>query len=791
MAGVPFEVLEELATPEIARSARELLSRQAESTSAKTKVKQVISARREEFSKEQLRLLRKALYSGIQPEGTDAVFDITLPSSQAAALVAAAEAHFGLLLEPAIHRVRVALYESAALYLPSYLVFAAEGVRERVIQQLADSPTATPHRNKRARAEERHLVLYLQRVAGKNDSLSQFGPEGWGRIDPDLRSLQFSPQPGIARREVFLERWTAHGAVAAINADPETKEEIAPRLHPHGRLAEGRFINTETGETVFIDSDLHALLTRCNGKTPAHSLGAPLNQLADLAHRHLIVWEMEVCALDPHAFDLLVAEIGDWREGPVRDRWLKTLQPLAELPAEFARRSDPLSRLGVIEEATQRLDQIGAHKKATRFLYAATNPIGEECFRETNFAIGEELIDEVAHEAAPWIDLWCDNYAFVASRVAEGLRHLLEEAPLRDGSIPLPAFLRHCAQRQMPLTGPGVIAFAHNAFREVKAAFAEQLSPHANDEQYELTAIECQIVRARFEFERFPEYTYPSADLQLGAASIEAAGRGEYQWVLAELHPSVALLHHGFYWSCPDREALSRALRRAVCGQPNFHFGYFAVDFTAATSVRLFDGLPGLTYFAAPQRAHEEWPTIPPSECEVFIQESNGDVGLRRWKTGEYLGSFARAWTIPLGFHPFSFSLGRNTPRLSCGRVVVQRRTWAVTLEELGAGDFTGISRDLVLAVERLRGARGLPRHIYIRPTENALRRSGVEGRDKDTKPVYIDLESYLFLEIFHRWLTKAGEIEITEMLPTPEQLLWQEPDGRRTFELRTQIIPR
>ena len=80
---------------------------------------------------------------------------------------------------------------------------------------------------------------------------------------------------------------------------------------------------------------------------------------------------------------------------------------------------------------------------------------------------------------------------------------------------------------------------------------------------------------------------------------------------------------------------------------------------------------------------------------------------------------------------------------------------------------------------------------LAIRPTEEALRRSGVEGRDKDTKPVFIDLESYLFLEILHRWLTKAGELEVTEMLPTPDQLLWHEADGRRTFELRTLILPR
>ena len=116
---------------------------------------------------------------------------------------------------------------------------------------------------------------------------------------------------------------------------------------------------------------------------------------------------------------------------------------------------------------------------------------------------------------------------------------------------------------------------------------------------------------------------------------------------------------------------------------------------------------------------------------------------------------------------------------------------WTIALDELGKGDFTGVSRDLVLAVERLRAARDLPRFVYIRPTEQALRRSGAEGRDKDTKPVFIDLESYLFLEIFHRWLVKAGEIEVTEMLPDPEHLFWREPDGRHGFELRTLIVPR
>ncbi len=130
-------------------------------------------------------------------------------------------------------------------------------------------------------------------------------------------------------------------------------------------------------------------------------------------------------------------------------------------------------------------------------------------------------------------------------------------------------------------------------------------------------------------------------------------------------------------------------------------------------------------------------------------------------------------------------------PRLRCGNVIVQRRSWTVGLGELAPGNFSGISRDLVLAVEQLRAEKGWPRHIYVRPTEQALRRSGAEGRDKDTKPVYVDLESYLSLEIFHRWLSKSGELEVTEMLPDPDHLCWQESDGRRTFELRTLVVPR
>ncbi|CAN5503429.1 hypothetical protein BH18VER1_BH18VER1_15880 [soil metagenome] len=792
MAGVPFDVMERLATTRTSELARELLVRQEEFAASKEEVERLLWKRGHGLTEELFRAWRKAIRTGTMPPAAD-------PSSRAFALcweraasLASAEALFKASLESELATTRAALLEAARTVLPPYLVFVADELRDRLLKQTLALDGELPPRNKQARAHERHLLLYLQRVCAKNDSLSAFGPEGWGTVNRQTQGVTLRPQSGIAERETFLERWTAHGAAAALNADEDVRPEIAPRLNPLGRVQGSYFISTDTGEAVLLAPEEAALLAKCDGLTPAHEIETEPRLLTELAQRKILRWAIEVPALDPHAFDRLLEDIETWRDLPVRKRWLGLLRPIAELPGKFAATADTESRIAIIDDASQRLEALGtARKSADRFLYSAVNPIGEECFRDCGFSINDKVINEIATDAEPWIDLWRDCYAFVASRVADGLRGLLGTAPLQGGAIALPAFLRHCELMKAPLTGPVMVGLAHRAFSELKESFREGLRDRPDESEWQLTREDCHFIRNRFDYPKFDEYTYPSGDLQLSAKSPEAVARGEYEWVLAELHPPVALLHHCFYWSCPDKARLGEALASTTCGRPAFHFGFFAADFTAATAVRQLDAIPQLMNFVAPQRGRRGWRTVPPAECEVYVQEDSGDVCLRRRDSHEDLGSFARAWVIPLGFHPFLFSRPGHMPRLRCGKIIVQRQSWTVNLEELGSGNFSGVSRDLVLAVERLRAARGLPRHIYIRPTEQALGRSGAEGRDKDTKPVYIDLESYVFLEVFHRWLVKSGELELTEMTPDPEHLPWQEPSGRRTFELRTQIVPR
>jgi hypothetical protein len=789
MAGVPFETVEQLATAGTSAQAREVIIRYDKLAKAIASAEQLLNTWRGKLSANEFRTWRKALRSGRTLAGAvQFPVEISLCEKRRSEVAAAVD-ELGHLLPKELINTREALLNIARTVLPRYLIFTERTLRDRLTKQ--SSSELLVNRNKDARAHERHLLLYVQRICAKNDSLSEFGPEGWGWLNGEIKGVSFSPKPGIASRETFLERWVAHGAAAALNADPHVRMELCPRLHPSGRVESSSFIFAQDNKSVPLNPNLLSILERIDGETPAHALGVEPQILKDLAREKIIQWAVEVPALDPHAFHTLVADVASWRENSTSTRWLDLLRPIAGLPKKFAAKNETILRAEIMDHARGLLSDLGVRPgEASRFLYSASNPIGEECFRECNFRISEQLITEVANDAAPWIDLWRDSYAFVANRVASGLRDLLAKARPHNGTMPLPGFLRHCESLKMSLTGPGLVGLAHIGFQEVKAAFCDRLKPHGDKAEYQLTTEDCYFIRDNFAYDKFDEYTYPSADLQISAESIDAVTAGNYRWILAELHPPVALLHHGFYWSCPDKAALRAGLISTVFGRPNFHFGFFAADFTATTTVCLPEALPDLTHFVAPERARRSWHVVSPAETEVYIEENTGDVCLRKIRTHEHLGSFARAWLIPLGFHPFQFGMAPHIPRLLCGKVVVQRRSWTISQEEWPPGDYTGISRDLVLAIERLRAEKDWPRYVYIRPTEQALRRSGAEGRDKDTKPVFIDLESYLFLEIFCRWLTKSGELEVTEMLPDPDHLLWREPDGRRTFELRTLIVP-
>src|SRR4029079_4436253 len=73
-------------------------------------------------------------------------------------------------LSSEVEKARVSLHQAAREVLPAYLVFGGEGMRERMAALLENEASPLPPRNSRMRERERHLLLYLQRLAAKNDT---------------------------------------------------------------------------------------------------------------------------------------------------------------------------------------------------------------------------------------------------------------------------------------------------------------------------------------------------------------------------------------------------------------------------------------------------------------------------------------------------------------------------------------------------------------------------------------------------------------------------------------------
>src|SRR4030081_1832951 len=395
MAGVPFEILERLRMPETILLARELLARKEEYAKAREDVERFFQSRERLLSEEAFRSLRTAFRLHRPPTGvTGEQPSFFINYAAATTAIASAESNLDSTLARELAAARQELWNSSRKFLPGLLAFGGGGVHELLSELLGPSAnnSTLSHRTCRAGERERHLLLYLQRVAAKNDGFSQFGPTSWGKIDIVPAELKTDIRPGIAAREVFWERWAAHVIAAAMNADPEIFPELSPRLNPNGRIDHQQFIFTDSGKSVPLDSSQSEWLHCCDGLTPVHALPAPIETIP---------------ALEPHAFETLYDDVANWRPGAAHERWMSILQPLVELSKNFAQSAETKVRDQILQEAHERLQRLGATPKTgERFLYSASNPIGEECFRECGFSIGQELINEVAIGAAPWIDLW-------------------------------------------------------------------------------------------------------------------------------------------------------------------------------------------------------------------------------------------------------------------------------------------------------------------------------------------------------------------------------------------------
>ncbi|MEY2439965.1 MAG: hypothetical protein QOI34_1350, partial [Verrucomicrobiota bacterium] len=166
MAGVPFEAITALATPQSIESARTLVARKSERIRAKAAVDTVFQSGDRPLSTEANHALRVAIRNNRAPVGVAGVQPVFFNDYVAAATaVESTERQLELNLAREVAVARLSLLESSRTLVQRYLVFAAPGARdflsEQITQSSIDTETISPRRNA-ARKLEQRLLLYLQ-----------------------------------------------------------------------------------------------------------------------------------------------------------------------------------------------------------------------------------------------------------------------------------------------------------------------------------------------------------------------------------------------------------------------------------------------------------------------------------------------------------------------------------------------------------------------------------------------------------------------------------------------------
>ncbi|MBA3501772.1 MAG: lantibiotic dehydratase [Myxococcota bacterium] len=781
-AGVPFQVLERLGTPAVSAAARRLnafgatLDEAAEAALATVAIE--LASDRKLRSKVSQKLSRRSV---IVAELANAHPWLAAYAQAHAAREAALED-----LEAMIDREYAtaldALSREAGRVLPDFLLLESAPLLDEVRKWVT---CREPANRSIDRQRHRTLAMYLQRVCAKNDSFSRFGPTMWGTIEPG-EGIALHPRPGMARR-VELETWVVARLVAIIEADPDVRAELAPRLHGHGQLEQDAFVRLDEQREHALSTGERALVAACDGVRPACELGDPTT-LASLAERGVIVWRLERYARDTAPFASLLADIDGWRD-PVRERWRTRLQPLVALVERFAADERVASRRAVLDELHANLQAIGvADRERTRTLYAATNPINENCTLHSTISLGAAACDRLLADVWPWLELWHDATAFAVSRVYQRVAELVAVAPRRAGKLPYSSLLHTARAAGFDLDRDGGLTdVARGAWDDVQRELSELLGRRPDAPVWQLTAEDCTFLRRRYELPPPGEIGRPSLDLLACATSAADAAAGRFDWLVGESHHGFPLYQHTMYWGCPDKTTLTNIIRAAAGDAPvasrdsgndlPVHINYEAFLAT------------GVATFVGAARTRASWKVVRPADAEVVVDEGGQDIRLRA-PSGEDLGSLIRTAATVMGMHPF-FPLVRapHEPRLRLGAVTVQRRSWYVDSSELGA-QRTGMTASFVSALERVRADRGIPRWVYVRPRPGVLN-STKTNRDKDNKPVCIDLESVISLYIFEHRLRKYEAMILTEMLPAPEQIFLDTGDGPVLFELRTNVVPR
>src|SRR5215213_9655599 len=808
-AGFPAAQIDQLADPECARAARQLIEAEdvadqlrLEASEQFKRIKQEADAsneRRTAAQKALRRLWKGSVPRPDEPFGSDPLIE-TLRS--ACDKVDALRASFNHEFANAVAGNSQAIYELASsnLFKEAVIWQNRKAYHNGISWLLRHDPATVPRNNLRVRNEEL-IATYLQRYCMKNDTIGFFGPVGWARLVSHGAGVEMRPGDTlVSKRYVRPESWSIDKLTEILNADESLRRWRAPRLLPFFRI-EGATLHHPFNGPVTIPEEYAAVLAALDGIHTAAEIAMEIVEdpaidleteeevfavLYDLCDEGLILWQFEspVAHAEQHLLSV-IERIGDDKERLRVVDLVHELQFARAKVAAAAGNPDELDQnMAALEETFERLTGATCTRSHGE-MYAARTLVYEDCER----ALDDEIGPDVLETLGPPLSLLLDSarwFTFdLAGRFREVFTKTYSELVEQTGSITVEAVaFWHKIQPLMLNKEPPALQATKVAFQE-RWASVLSLSIDSDESRVSYTSEELRS-RVREQFAapcagwRLGRYQCP--DVMIAAENGAAIARGDYQFVAGELHlggNTLAAATFTYHHPAPGElfEAYESDLPEP-CVIPISPRQWPGV--TARTALALVaqkDYRLAISYDAS---SSESGPVLPISA--FVIEESDGRViartrdGLINFELVEFFGTIL---SLLCASHFKILERSKHTPRVTIDRLVVTRESWSFSAAEL---EFAHRKEeaDRFAGLQRWARDNGIPRFAFVKtPLE--------------TKPFYVDFSSPILINFFTRSVRNmlSGELEdqlitVTEMLPTPDQLWVTDALGQRyTSELR------
>ena len=637
-------------------------------------------------------------------------------------------------------------------------------------------------RNAQDRQHERLVARYLQRYAGKNDTVGFFGPVGWGRIEGPSGGLQARHEGALAHAPcVRLEPWAVQALAAAITGDEALRPLLRPRRHPSWRPGpDGSVVVLERvlrlpplEQRLFADSD---------GRQTLASLARPDDDPAALAQAWDRLEQGQLVSLQPpvpldgpalqnlrQAVAELPADVDpQGAASQARSRWLATLDRLQagvdEATAAFGDAHAVRAAQAGLAEAFRAATQV-ADTRLPGQAYAGRTLVCMDSRRGGSLHVPEPEAQGLLQALRPVLQAAHWYSCQVHQQLTEFTTGLFQRHQQR-GLLPLDR-LWLLLQQDGATLGAIVDDVAEQlAERWDTVLPAQGDEPPADEVARRATAAFADAAPG------WPGARFQAPDVMRAATAVDDP---DAFYVLGELHAADrSLLRQVFVDQHPDPARLRAA---AAHDQPE----------PELRPVMRTEGLLART------RVLADAPWAFDIECDSVASPQppgrvlrSGALWVQQRDDGLHIVDRERGLDFPLsaflGPQAGALSSGEfrlyapaaHRPRRTAGRLVVAREAWQLPLAplaaELGAASPNAV--DAYAAVRRAAHRHGWPRRLFYR----------LAG---EPKPLYLDLDSPVFVSLFLRLLTAAARrgdpvLDVSEMLPGPDRCWLPDAHGAR-----------